>query len=571
MSSDSGPSTSSRGSKSKSKSGSKSRSRKSAKTVETLDPLEDEEEEVKPRAKKKAKKKTKKKAKRAPEPEESDADEANEPEADAPKADAPVAPTLTRSKRSRGRGRGRTPSTPAFSDDDDRGDDRGDDRSDDRSDASGESAPDPDANLPKGKTLDVAELQKMPIKALWELAREFGFEKFTGVRKDKLIFELVRRNRLGTSTGEGVLEILPDGFGFLRTHHYSYMPSPDNLYMAPSQIRRYGLRTGNLVRGLIRPSQDKDRFLALEEVQTINGEPPEKLREIPHFDDLTPLYPEERLPVETGKSTDLEMRIWDLLTPIGKGQRGLIVAPPRTGKTVLLQKLANAIVKNNPECYLIILLIDERPEEVTDMKRTVPAEVVASTFDEQSARHVQVAEMVINKAKRMVEYGRDVVILLDSITRLGRAYNTEIPHSGKILSGGVDANALKGPKRFFGAARNIEFGGSLTIIATALIETNSRMDEVIFEEFKGTGNMELHLDRTLADRRVWPAIEVRRSGTRKEELLLDPEELKRIWILRKVMNEMNSVEAMELLKGKLKNFNSNAEFLMNINPNTAQF
>ena len=423
--------------------------------------------------------------------------------------------------------------------------------------------------LPEGRELDLISMQRLPIKELWALAKEFGIRKrVAGMKKHDLIFQIVRRNQKGETTGEGVLEILDDGFGFLRSPVYSYLPSPDNIYLAPSQIRRYGLRTGNLIRGKIRHTE---RFFALAEIETINDEPPEKLVEVPHFDDLTPLYPDDRLSLFTGDPKGLEMRVMDLLTPIGKGQRGLIVAPPRTGKTVLMQKLANSIVKNNPECYLIILLIDERPEEVTDMSRTVPAEVVASTFDESAARHVQVAEMVINKAKRMVEYGRDVVILLDSITRLGRAYNTEVPHSGKILSGGVDANALKGPKRFFGAARNIEFGGSLTIIATALIETNSRMDEVIFEEFKGTGNMELHLDRTLADRRIWPAIEVRRSGTRKEELLLDPEELKRTWILRKVLNEMNGVEAMQLLKTKLLNFNSNAEFLWNINPNTAQF
>ncbi len=428
-----------------------------------------------------------------------------------------------------------------------------------------------DERLPAGKSLDIGELQRMRIKELWDVGRDFGVAARTGLKKHELIFQIIRNNRRGTTYGEGVLEILPDGFGFLRSPEYSYLPSPDNIYLAPSQIRRYGLRTGNLVRGVIRPPQPDERYVALAHIETINGEAPEKLAEVPHFDDLTPLYPEERLTLETGDPGDLEMRIMDLLTPIGKGQRGLIVAPPRTGKTVLLQKLANSIVKHNPECTLIILLIDERPEEVTDMERTVPAEVIASTFDESAARHVQVAEMVINKAKRMVEYGKDVVILLDSITRLGRAYNTEVPHSGKILSGGVDANALKGPKRFFGAARNIEFGGSLTIIATALIETNSRMDEVIFEEFKGTGNMELHLDRTLADRRIWPAIEVRRSGTRKEELLLDPEELKRIWVLRKVLNEMNPVEAMTLLKGKLKSFKTNAEFLMNVNPQTAQF
>ena len=429
---------------------------------------------------------------------------------------------------------------------------------------------DEDEPLVEGRELDLLGLQRLQIKELWNLAKEYQIKGRTGLRKPELILRIVRRNG-GMTRGEGVLEILPDGFGFLRSPVYSYLPSPDNIYVAPSQIRRYGLRTGNLLRGRLRRPKDGDKFFVLEEIETVNDEPPEMLVEIPHFDDLTPLYPEERLTLETGQSKDVEMRVMDLLTPIGKGQRGLIVAPPRTGKTVLLQKLANSIVKNNPECYLIILLIDERPEEVTDMSRTVPAEVVASTFDESAARHVQVAEMVINKAKRMVEYGRDVVILLDSITRLGRAYNTEVPHSGKILSGGVDANALKGPKRFFGAARNIEFGGSLTIIATALIETNSRMDEVIFEEFKGTGNMELHLDRALADRRTFPAIEVRRSGTRKEELLCDAEELKRIWVLRKVLNEMNGVEAMNLLKGKLLNFNTNAEFLWHINPDTSSF
>src|SRR5262249_32924067 len=370
--------------------------------------------------------------------------------------------------------------------------------------------------------------------------------------------------------GEGVLEILPDGFGFLRSPDYSYMPSPDDIYISPSQIRRFGIRTGNIVSGQIRPPKENERYFALLRVETINHEAPEKLQHIAHFDDLTPLYPQKRLVLEN-EPQGLEMRIMDLVTPIGKGQRGLIVAPPRTGKTVLLQKIANSITKNSPECYLIVLLIDERPEEVTDMERSVQGEVISSTFDEPAARHVQVAEMVIEKAKRMIEYGKDVVILLDSITRLGRAYNTEVPHSGKILSGGVDANALKGPKRFFGAARAIEEGGSLTIIATALIETNSRMDEVIFEEFKGTGNMELHLDRTLADRRIWPAIEVRRSGTRKEELILHEEELKRIWLLRKVLNEMNPVDAMELLKTRVKGFKTNAEFLMGMKLDVAQF
>jgi len=432
-----------------------------------------------------------------------------------------------------------------------------------------EAPPEPEIEI-EGRELDLLELQRMQIKELWALAKEYQISGQRGMRKPELILRIVRRNA-GVTRGEGVLEILPDGFGFLRSPVYSYLPSPDNIYVAPSQIRRWGLRTGNLLKGRIRRPKQGDKFFVLEELETVNEEAPDKLVEVPHFEDLTPLYPEERLSLETGRAKDAEMRVMDLLTPIGKGQRGLIVAPPRTGKTVLLQKLANSIVKNNPECYLIILLIDERPEEVTDMSRTVPAEVVASTFDESAARHVQVAEMVINKAKRMVEYGRDVVILLDSITRLGRAYNTEIPPSGKILSGGVDANALKGPKRFFGAARNIEFGGSLTIIATALIETNSRMDEVIFEEFKGTGNMELHLDRALADRRVFPAIEVRRSGTRKEELLCDAEELKRIWVLRKVLNEMNGVEAMNLMKTKLLNFNTNGEFLWHINPDTASF
>ena len=430
--------------------------------------------------------------------------------------------------------------------------------------------PEDDEGWPRDREIDIATIQLLPMKELWALGREFGISDFTGIRRSKLVFEIVRRNRFGISYGEGVLEIVHQGFGFLRSKHYSYMPSSEDVYLPPSQIQRHGLRTGNFVRGVIRPPGNRDKFISMDQIEEINGEPPEKLREIPHFSDLTPLYPEERLTLATD-SASLEMRIMDMLTPIGKGQRGLIVAPPRTGKTVLLQKLANAIVKHHPECYLIILLIDERPEEVTDMSRTVPAEVVASTFDEPAARHVQVAEMVINKAKRMTEYGRDVVILLDSITRLGRAYNTEVPHSGKILSGGVDANALKGPKRFFGAARNVEFGGSLTIIATALIETNSRMDEVIFEEFKGTGNMELHLDRRISEKRVFPAININRSGTRKEELLLDPEELKRTWVLRKVLNEMNANEAMELLKGRLKNFSSNAEFLLNIKADTSQF
>jgi transcription termination factor Rho len=421
------------------------------------------------------------------------------------------------------------------------------------------------------RKINIAEMQRMPIQDLYRFAAELGVKDHTGLKKQDLIFKIIRDNRNAIISGEGVLEILPDGFGFLRSPDYSYMPSPDDIYISPSQIRRFGIRTGNIVSGQIRPPKENERYFALLRVEQINHEAPEKLMDRAHFDDLTPLYPDRRLVLECEKEPGLEMRIMDILTPIGRGQRGLIVAPPRTGKTVLLQKIAHSVARNAPECYLIVLLIDERPEEVTDMERSVKGEVISSTFDEPAARHVQVAEMVIEKAKRLVEYGKDVVILLDSITRLGRAYNQEVPHSGKILSGGIDANALRGPKRFFGAARNIEFGGSLTIIATALVDTNSRMDEVIFEEFKGTGNMELHLDRTLADRRVWPAIDVRRSGTRKEELLLHEEELKRIWTLRKVLNEMNPVEAMELMKSRIKGFKTNAEFLMNINPATSQF
>ncbi len=413
---------------------------------------------------------------------------------------------------------------------------------------------------------DVAQLQRMNMNELHELAKKEGIDDFTGLKKQDLIFKLLKErvNQEGVMYGEGVLEILPDGFGFLRSPRYSYYPSPDDIYISPSQIRRFGIRTGAVVSGQIRPPKENERYFALLRVDAINHQKPEKLHEKVNFDDLTPLYPEERLITEAS-ADGIEMRIMDLVTPIGKGQRGLIVAPPRTGKTILLQKIANSISQNNPEVELIVLLIDERPEEVTDMERSVKGEVISSTFDEPSSRHVQVAEMVIEKAKRMVEYGKDVVILLDSITRLGRAYNSEVPHSGRILSGGVDASALQKPKRFFGAARNIEEGGSLTIIATALIETGSRMDEVIFEEFKGTGNMELHLDRRLADKRVWPAIDITRSGTRKEELLLDPEEQRRIWVLRKVLNDMNPVESMELLKSKLKTTKSNAEFLMSMN------
>ncbi len=414
--------------------------------------------------------------------------------------------------------------------------------------------------------MHITELQKMTIKELQETAKSEGIKEYTGLKKQDLIFKILKErvNQNGLMYGEGVVEVLPEGFGFLRSPDYNYLPCPDDIYISPSQIRRFGIRTGVIVSGQIRPPKDTERYFALLRVEAINFENPEIMGEKIVFDDLTPLHPTERIFLEKN-STELETRIMDLVTPIGKGQRGLIVAPPRTGKTVLLQKIANSITKNHPEVYLIILLIDERPEEVTDMDRSVEAEVIGSTFDEPASRHIQVAEMVIEKAKRMVEYGKDVVVLLDSITRLARAYNTEVPHSGKILSGGVDASALQKPKRFFGAARNIEEGGSLTIIATALIDTGSRMDEVIFEEFKGTGNMELHLDRKLADRRLFPAIDITRSGTRKEELIVNAEEIKRMWMLRKVLNEMNPVEAMELLKNRLAKTKTNAEFLMTMN------
>ncbi|HHT9107772.1 MAG TPA: transcription termination factor Rho [Candidatus Wunengus sp. YC63] len=419
--------------------------------------------------------------------------------------------------------------------------------------------------IKKGE-MHITELQKMTIKELQDTAKREGIKEYTGLKKQDLIFKILKErvNQNGLMYGEGVVEVLPEGFGFLRSPDYNYLPCPDDIYISPSQIRRFGIRTGAVVSGQIRPPKDTERYFALLRVEAINFENPEIMGEKIVFDDLTPLHPAERLFLEKD-SAELETRIMDLVTPIGKGQRGLIVAPPRTGKTVLLQKIANSITKNHPEVYLIILLIDERPEEVTDMDRSVDAEVIGSTFDEPASRHIQIAEMVIEKAKRMVEYGRDVVVLLDSITRLARAYNTEVPHSGKILSGGVDASALQKPKRFFGAARNIEEGGSLTIIATALIDTGSRMDEVIFEEFKGTGNMELHLDRKLADRRLFPAIDITRSGTRKEELIVNPDEIKRMWMLRKVLNEMNPVEAMELLKNRLAKSKTNAEFLMTMN------
>jgi transcription termination factor Rho len=415
----------------------------------------------------------------------------------------------------------------------------------------------------------ISELQQMTMPQLIKVAKEEGLTEYTGLKKQDLIFKILKERvkQNGLMFGEGTLEVLPDGFGFLRSPDYNYLPCPDDIYISPSQIRRFGLRTGSTVAGQIRPPKENERYFALLRVEAINYQDPDILTQKVVFDDLTPLHPNKRLKLETDPG-EINMRVMDLVTPIGKGQRGLIVAPPRTGKTILLQKIANSILRNHPECYVIVLLIDERPEEVTEMERTVKgphAEVISSTFDEPASRHVQVSEMVIEKAKRMVEYSTDVVILLDSITRLARAYNTEVPHSGKILSGGVDANALHKPKRFFGAARNIEEGGSLTILATALIDTGSRMDEVIFEEFKGTGNMELHLDRRLVDKRVWPAIDVNRSGTRKEELLLDPEELRRIYILRKVLSDMNPVEAMELLTNRMARTKTNAEFLMSMN------
>ena len=418
---------------------------------------------------------------------------------------------------------------------------------------------------PSVPSLNISELQEMSMLDLSNMAREMGIEGVGALEKSKLVFEILRSNaeRNGIMYGSGFLEVLPDGFGFLRSPAYSYLPSSEDIYLSPSQIRRFSVKTGDFIAGQIRPPREKERFFAMLKVESINHESPERKKNIIPFSNLTPYFPTKRLILENDPE-EVSMRVVDLVSPIGMGQRGLIVAPPRTGKTVLMQKMANAIVRNNPEVTLIILLIDERPEEVTDMKRSVKAEVVSSTFDEPPERHVQVAEMVIEKAKRLVEYGKDVVILLDSITRLARAYNTLQPHSGKILSGGVDANALHKPKRFFGAARNIDGNGSLTIIATALIDTGSRMDEVIFEEFKGTGNMELHLDRHLVDRRVYPAINIERSGTRKEELLLHPEELQRVWTLRKAMNGVPPVEAMELIIGKLKKIKTNAEFLMTL-------
>jgi len=420
--------------------------------------------------------------------------------------------------------------------------------------------------IKKGE-LHLKDLQDLDAAELHKVAKDEGIQDYMGLNKQELVFrilkERIRQN--GLMYGEGVLEVLPDGYGFLRSYQYSYLSSADDVYVSPSQIRRFGLRSGNIVAGQIRPPKDSEKYFALLRVEAINFQEPDNLLEKVVFRDLIPLHAEERLILET-TSEELSMRVIDIVTPIGKGQRGLIVAPPRTGKTILLQKIANAISTNCPEVKMMVLLIDERPEEVTDMERKTAdnVEVISSTFDEPSARHCQVAEIVIEKAKRMVEYGEDVVILLDSITRLARAYNTEMPHSGKILTGGVDANAMQMPKRFFGAARNIEDGGSLTIIATALVDTGSKMDEVIFEEFKATGNMELHLDRKLVERRTFPSIDISKSGTRREELLLDAKELELVYRLRKVLSEMNMVEAVELLKNRLAKCRTNAEFLMSM-------
>ena len=414
--------------------------------------------------------------------------------------------------------------------------------------------------------MNLVELKNKNIRELMAIARNYNIEGASTMRKQELIFALLQAQAemSGLIYGEGVLEILPDGFGFLRSQNYNYLPGPDDIYVSPSQIRRFNLRTGDSISGQIRPPKDNERYFALLKVQAVNFEDPDVARDKILFDNLTPLYPDRRVVLES-VSDNLSTRVMDLLTPIGFGQRGLIVAQPRTGKTVLLQNIANAITVNHKDAYLIVLLIDERPEEVTDMQRNVRAEVVSSTFDEPPQRHVQVAEMVSEKAKRLVEHKRDVVILLDSITRLARAYNSVVPPSGKILSGGLDSNALHRPKRFFGAARNIEQGGSLTIIATALIDTGSRMDEVIFEEFKGTGNMEIVLDRKLADRRIFPAIDINKSGTRKEELLLPADDLNRIWILRKLLSPLNPIDAMEFLLDKMQGTKNNPDFLSSMN------
>jgi transcription termination factor Rho len=427
-------------------------------------------------------------------------------------------------------------------------------------------APAPDEQRPQppprqAQGLNITDLKDLSIQKLTQIAKDMNVAGATGMRKQELIFQILKAQteQSGFIFSEGVLEVLPDGFGFLRAPDYNYLPGPDDIYVSPSQIRKFDLQTGDTVSGQIRPPKEGERYFALIKVEAVNFEAPDQAREKLFFENLTPLYPQERIVLETPEN--LSARVMDLWTPIGKGQRGLIVAPPRTGKTMLLQSIAQSVAKNHPEVYLIVLLIDERPEEVTDMQRSVDGEVISSTFDEPAQRHVQVAEMVIEKAKRLVEHKKDVLILLDSITRLARAYNTVIPPSGKVLSGGLDSNALQKPKRFFGAARNIEEGGSLTIIATALIDTGSRMDDVIFEEFKGTGNMEIHLDRKLTDKRVFPSIDVQKSGTRKEELLISKDDLNRIWVLRKVLSPLSPVEAMELLLDKMSKTKTNGEFL----------
>ncbi len=417
--------------------------------------------------------------------------------------------------------------------------------------------------------IHIAELQRLTMKELIVLAKQENITEYTGLKKQDLIFKILKeRTKMnGLMFGEGTLEILPDGFGFLRSPDYHYLPCPDDIYVSPSQIRRFGLRIGATVAGQIRPPKENERYFALLRVEAVNNEDPNLLTEKVFFDDLTPLHPTRRLKL-CSDPNQLSTRVVDIVAPIGMGQRGLIVSPPKAGKTILLQQLAKAVLAGDPEVYVIVLLIDERPEEVTDMERQVKGkncEVISSTFDEPPSRHIQVAEMVIEKAKRMVEYGQNVVIFLDSITRLARAYNTECPNSGKILTGGVDASALQHPKRFFGAARNIEEGGSLTIVATALVDTGSKMDDVIFEEFKGTGNTELHLDRRMVEKRIWPAIDVNKSGTRREELLMTEEELRRVWILRRVINDMNPVEAMEMLTHRMKRTKTNDEFLMSMN------
>lgn len=414
--------------------------------------------------------------------------------------------------------------------------------------------------------LDISALQSKKIVDLYNLAKEYNIQGYSELRKQDLIFKILeaQTKKDGLTFSRGVLEVLMDGYGFLRSSDYNYLPSPDDIYVSPSQIKRFGLRTGDFVEGQVRPPKEGERFFALLRVEAVNGKDPESIRERTLFDNLTPLYPTKKIKLESAPG-EYSMRIMDLLSPIGKGQRGLVVSPPKSGKTILLQKIANSITRNHPEVKLILLLIDERPEEVTDMQRSVNAEVISSTFDEPADRHVQVANMVNEKAKRMVEAGEDVVILLDSITRLARAHNTVIPHSGRILSGGVDSNALHKPKRFFGSARNTEDGGSLTIIATALIDTGSRMDEVIFEEFKGTGNMELVLDRNLSDRRIFPAIDVNKSGTRKEELLLNEEALNKVWIMRKILSDFDSIEAMDFLLDKMRGTKGNKEFLLSMN------